>query len=239
MKKSIIAFASIVILSSCAELQQVVNSLPQQTSGGMGLSNIDIGNGLKQALNNGITKQVSKLTQTDGFYKNQLVKILLPQELQKVDNGLRKIGLGKMADEGIKMLNRAAEDAVKNATPIFVNAIKQMSFTDAKQILLGNKNAATQYLKNKTTASLTRSFTPVIQKSFARVGADRIWSNIIQKYNSIPLTNNVNPNLTDYVTGQALKGVYSMIAIEEGQIRTKLGARTSDLLRRVFALQDR
>lgn len=222
-------------LTACAELQHVVNQLPQ--TGGV-LSNTDIAAGLRQALDFGIEKQVSKLTQTDGFYKNNLVKILLPNELQKVDKGLRDIGLSKLADEGLKVLNRAAEDAVKEATPIFVNAVKEITFNDAKNILLGNDDAATQYLTSKTQTSLYDKFHPVINESFSKVGADQIWDNLITKYNSIPFTNNVNPDLTDYVTGEALKGVYTMIAVEEKEIRNKISSRTTDLLRKVFALQD-
>lgn len=236
--KKVIFILSILFLSSCAELQQVVNSLPQTTGGGFGVSNIDIANGLRQALDNGIDKQVTKLTQKDGFYRNQLVKILLPQELQKVDKTLRDVGLGKLADEGLKAINRAAEDAVKESTPIFVNAVKQITFNDARQILLGNDRAATAYLETKTNSALYAKFNPVINRSFSKVGADKIWTNIITKYNALPLTNNVNPDLTDYVTQQALKGVYKMIAVEEKEIRTKLSSRTTDLLRRVFALQD-
>ncbi len=235
MKKSLIALFTIFTLTSCAELQGVVDSLPQ---GGGVLSNADIAAGLRQALDFGIDKQVTKLTQTDGFYKNELVKILLPAELQKVDKGLRDIGLGNLADEGLKALNRAAEDAVKEATPIFVNAVKDITFTDAKNILLGSDNAATQYLTNKTQASLYDKFHPVINNSFSKVGADEIWSNLINRYNAIPFTNDVNPDLTDYVTSEALKGVYTMIAVEEKEIRTKVSSRTTDLLRRVFVLQD-
>lgn len=237
MKRIFILF-SLLIMSGCAELQQVVNSLPQTTTGGIGISNLDIANGLRSALDNGIDKQVSKLTKQDGFYRNQLVKILLPQELQKVDKTLRDVGLGKLADEGLKVINRAAEDAVKEATPIFVSAVKQITFDDARQILMGNDNSATSYLKGKTQNQLYQKFNPVINRSFSKVGADKIWSNIIKKYNTIPLTNNVNPDLTDYVTNEALKGVFKMIAVEEKEIRTKLSSRTTDLLRRVFALQD-
>ncbi|UZO80930.1 DUF4197 domain-containing protein [Aquimarina sp. ERC-38] len=235
--KKILLLCCLMTIFSCAELQQVVNSLPTQGTG-IGLSNVDIANGLKQALDKGISKQVSKLTKTDGFYKNQLAKILLPAELQKVDNTLRKVGLNKLADEGLKILNRAAEDAVKEATPIFVNAVKQMTFNDAKQILLGDDKAATSYLQSATNSALYNKFNPVIKKSFSKVGADKIWTNIINKYNTIPLTNNVNPNLTDYVTQEALKGVYTMIAVEEKQIRNNLNSRTTDLLKKVFALQD-
>ncbi|MAB47826.1 MAG: hypothetical protein CMC05_04260 [Flavobacteriaceae bacterium] len=221
-------------LTACAELQNVINELPQTT----GISNEDMAAGLRQALDLGIDKQVTKLTQKDGFYKNELVKILLPEELQKVDDALRKVGLSSLADEGIKALNRAAEDAVKEATPIFVNAVKEITFNDAKNILLGNDDAATQYLTSKTQTQLYDKFKPVISNSFGKVGADQIWNNLITKYNNLPLTSNVNPDLTDYVTTEALKGVYTMIAVEEKEIRTKVSSRTTDLLKKVFALQD-
>ncbi len=233
MMRRILSFIIIFNLTACAELQDVMGQLPQ---GGIG--NEEIAAGLRQSLDFGIEKQVSKLTQTDGYYNNELVKILLPDELQKVDKALRDIGLGNLADEGIKALNRAAEDAVKQATPIFVDAVKEITFTDAKNILIGSDNAATQYLTGKTQEALYDKFNPVIQSSFSKVGADQIWTNLINKYNSIPFTNNVNPDLTDYVTGEALKGVYTMIAVEEKEIRTKISSRTTDLLRKVFALQD-
>jgi hypothetical protein len=181
---------------------------------------------------------VSKLTQTYVFFKNELFKILWPQDIQKVDKTLRDIVLSSLADEGLKVLNRAAEDAVKEATPIFVNAVKEITFADAKNILLGSDDAATQYLTGKTQTELYAKFHPVINSSFSKVGADKIWGNLISKYNSLPLTNDVNPDLTDYVTSEALKGVYTMIAIEEKNIRTKLSSRTTDLLKKVFALQD-
>lgn len=232
--KKIIAVLILFSLVSCAELQGVIDSLPTDA----GLSDQMIGSGLKQALDFGIDKQVKKLTSKDGFYKNQLVKIALPAELQKVDKTLRSLGLGKLADEGVKALNRAAEDAVKEATPIFVNAVKEITFNDVKTILLGTDNAATQYLEGKTTTALYDKFNPVIKNSFGKVGADQIWTNLITRYNAIPLTADVNPDLTDYVTQQALQGVYKMIAVEEKQIRTKSQSRTTDLLKRVFALQD-
>jgi hypothetical protein len=222
-------------LFSCAELQQAVNTLPQ---GAGGISNADIAAGLRQALDNGIDKQVSKLTQTDGFYRNELVKILLPPELQAVDRTLRDIGMGNLADEGLRVLNRAAEDAVKEATPIFVNAVRQITFDDARTILMGPDNAATQYLSNRTTQELYGRFNPVISNSLDKVGATQVWGNIITQYNSLPFTTNVNPDLADYVTQEAMKGVFNMIAVEEKEIRNNFAARTSDILRRVFALQD-
>ncbi len=235
MKKISLLFL-VFIITSCAELQQVVNSYPQG-NGGV-LTNADIAAGLRQALDNGIDKQVSKLTQTDGFYRNEMVKILLPQELQKVDKTLRDIGLGNLADEGLKVLNRAAEDAVNEATPIFVSAVKDITFTDARDILLGTDTAATQYLSGKTSNQLYSKFNPVVSSSLDKVGATEVWNNIITQYNSIPLTSNVNPDLADYVTREAMKGVFNMIAVEEKEIRNNLASRTTDLLRRVFALQD-
>ena len=234
MIKRILVLIVAIQFAGCAELQNVINNLPN----GGGLSQEQIGNGLRQALDNGIKNQVTKLTSKDGFYRNELVKILLPEELQAVDKGLRKIGLSNLADEGIKVLNRAAEDAVKTATPIFVNAVKDITFADAKNILLGEQNAATMYLQSKTSESLHKSFSPVINNSFSKVGADKIWNNLITKYNSIPFVKKVNPDLTGYVTDQALKGVFTMITQEEKGIREKVGLRSTALLKQVFALQD-
>ncbi|MCL5128526.1 MULTISPECIES: DUF4197 domain-containing protein [unclassified Algibacter] len=230
-----LAFLLIFNLTACAELQQVVDNLPQTSSV---LGNTEIASGLREALELGIDKQVTKLTQTDGFFKNDLVKILLPEELQKVDKALRDIGLSSLADEGLKVLNRAAEDAVKESTPIFIDAVKDITFADAKDILLGSNDAATQYLTSKTETALYAKFNPVIKSSFSKVGADEIWSNLINKYNALPFTSDVNPDLTDYVTGEALKGVFTMIAVEETEIRTKTASRSTDLLKKVFALQD-
>ena len=232
--KKILVLAVAISLSSCAEMQQVLNQFPQT----QGIGGVDIAGGLKEALNNGISKQVTKLTATDGFYRNEAVKILLPEELRKVDAGLRRIGLSSLADEGLKVLNRAAEDAVKEATPIFVDAVRNMTFMDAKTILMGNESSATTYLQNSTSTALYGKFNPVIKNSFTKVGADKVWTNIITKYNSIPLVNKVNPDLTDYVTNQALNGVFKMVAVEEKNIRTNLSARTSVLLQKVFAMQD-
>lgn len=238
--KKILILALVFSLGSYAQvketLTQKITKLSTQISG---VGGVDIASGLKEALNKGITQQVSKLTAVDGFYKNEAVKILMPAELQKVDATLRRVGLGSLADEGVKVLNRAAEDAVKEATPIFVSAVKNMSFTDAKNILLGNQNAATTYLQNSTTTALYGKFNPVIKSSFEKVGADVVWKNIINKYNTIPLVKKVNTDLTDYTTNQALAGVFKMIAVEEKDIRTNINARTTPVLKSVFAMQDK
>lgn len=236
MKKVIFLLVIAFTFNSCGSLNEIVNSIPQG-SGGV-LSQADIGMGLKQALDQGINQEVSKLMAKDGFYKNELVKILLPEELQKVDDGLRKIGLSSVADEGLKLLNRAAEDATKEALPIFVDAVKGISFNDAKQILLGDQRAATAYLENSTQQALYAKFSPIINNKLGEVGATELWSGAINKYNALPLTSNVNPDLTDYVTQKALEGVFKMIAQEEIEIRSKVSSRSTDLLQRVFALQD-
>jgi len=232
-------------LSACAELKDAVNQLPDGTFSQLPsvyassqVSDDTIAAGLRAALDQGIEKQVSKLTQPDGFFKNELVKILLPEELQKVDSGLRSIGLSSLADKGLEVLNRAAEDAVSESTPIFIDAVKGITFADAKNILLGSDDAATQYLSGKTNSALYDKFSPVIQNSLGKVGADAVWSNIIDRYNAIPFVSTVNPDLTDYVSQQALSGVFKMISIEETDIRNQLSSRTTNLLRRVFALQD-
>jgi Protein of unknown function (DUF4197) len=221
-----------------AQLKDLIKQITPKTAKSA-TTGLDISAGLKEALNKGITKQVSKLTATDGFYKNNAVKILMPTELQKVDKALRSMGMSNLADEGIKSLNRAAEDAVKEATPIFVNSIKTMSITDARTILMGNDTAATSYLQKSTSSALYTKFSPVVQQSIGKVGADKVWASIITKYNKLPLVSKVNPDITDYVTNKAMEGVFKMIAVEEKSIRGNLSSRTSDLLKQVFALQDK
>ena len=233
MFKKIILIVLVFQLSACNELQQIL-----ENTGEVGLTNFQIANGLKEALQNGVSNQVTTLGGVDGFYKNELVKILLPQELQKVDRALRDIGLSNLADKGLQVLNRAAEDAVGEAIPIFKNAILDMSITDAKNILMGNQDAATRYLQNSSSNALKGKFTPIIQNSFHKVGADKVWTDVINAYNKIPFVNKVNPNLTEYTTNEAMKGVFTMVAVEEQKIRTNIKSRTSDLLRKVFSLQD-
>lgn len=231
--KKIIAIAGIMILSSCAELQTIASQFPQ------GVTDAEISSGLKQALEFGIEKEVTNLAKEDGFFSNELVRIALPPELQKVDKTLRDVGLGALADEGLRVLNRAAEDAVGEGIPVFAEAVKGITFADARNILLGADNAATLYLSGRTEEELYTRFNPIISNSLDKVGATEVWRNIIQKYNSLPVTSNVNPDLPDYVTNEALDGVFLMISKEEKEIRNNISARTTDLLRKVFAVQDR
>ena len=235
MKKTILPFTFLFTLvffgipSVFAQLPKISNPL----------SETEISKGLKEALNNGITKQVSLLTEKDGFLKNEAVKIILPGELKKVDKQLRQMGMEKLADKGIELLNRAAEDAVKEATPIFIDAVKEMTFTDAKNILLGNESAATTYLQTNTSTTLYDKFNPVIKQSFTKVGADKVWKEIITQYNRIPFIKKVTPDLTDYTTKKAMEGVFKMIAIEEKELRTKISTRNTAVLKKVFELQDK
>ncbi|MFZ4436641.1 MAG: DUF4197 domain-containing protein [Flavobacterium psychrophilum] len=241
MKKLVFALLLLPLLSWGQFNQLIKNAtkqvLPVKTAGTTG--GVDVAAGLKEALQNGISKQVSLLTAEDGFLKNDLVKIPVPDEMQKVSNTLNNLGMSNLTNEGIKTMNRAAEMAVKEATPVFVEAIKNMSFSDAKAILMGNKTEATTYLQKATTTSLYAKFKPVVQQAIGKAGADKVWSTIITKYNSVPMVAKVNPDINEYVTQKALEGVFKMIAVEETKIRESSSSRTSDLLQKVFALQDK
>ncbi len=240
MKKYVLALMLLPLVSN-AQLKDLLGKASdavKSKTGTNALSTTDISKGLKEALQKGVEKEVSKLTATDGFYKNEVVKILLPAELQKVDNTLRKMGMSKLADEGIKVLNRAAEEAVKEAVPVFTDAITKMTITDAKNILMGDDRAATSYLEKSSSETLYAKFNPVVVSSLDKVGANKVWAGLIQKYNSLPMVSKVNADLDDYVTSQAMAGVFKMIAVEEKNIRNNLASRTSGLLKKVFALQD-
>jgi len=215
---------------------QQQGSTPSQGSSASGfgnLSNSDIASGLKEALTIGAKNAAGRLSVTDGFFKNAMIKILLPKEAQQVEKTLRSIGMGSIVDKAILSMNRAAEDAAKQAAPIFVNAITSITIQDGLNILKGGNNAATNYLKGKTTGALTTAFKPVIQKSLNKVGAPDIWKSVFSTYNKISL-NKVNPDLTGYVTERALNGLFVTIAEEEAKIRTNPAAQVTSLLQKVF-----
>lgn len=197
------------------------------------LTQTEISSGLKQALNLGVTEGVKKLGVTDGFYKNEMVKILMPEKLRKIDTTLRNLGMGSLADQGVKLLNRAAEDAVTEATPIFANAITSMTITDAKNILLGNNTAATNFLQTKMQGQLFTAFQPKVQASLGKVGADTVWKNIISKYNTLT-GQAVTTDLNEYVTTETINGVFKMVAEKETGIRNNSALRTTSLLEKVF-----
>lgn len=237
MKKKLILIPFLFILfCSCDTLNQVAQSTVQQYGNP---TNLEISNGLKQALELGTGKSSDQLSVTNGFFGNAAIKILFPPEAQKVEKTLRSIGLGKLADNVILSLNRAAEDAAGKAKPIFVNAIKQMTLTDVTNILLGSRDAATQYFKRTTTMQLAASFKPVIQTSLNNVGATKYYTDAANAYNKVPFVSKVNPDISDYVTQRAIEGLFVEIAQEELNIRQNLGARTTPLLQKVFGYYDR
>lgn len=201
------------------------------------LTSTQISSGLKEALSIGVTDGVKKLALTDGFLKNEAVKILMPEKLRKVDMTLRSVGLGSLADEGVKLLNRAAEDAVTEAAPIFTNAITSMTITDAKNILLGSNNAATNYLQSKTQSQLFTAFQPKVKASLGKVGADAVWKNLISKYNTFT-GQSVTTDLNEYVTTETINGVFKMVADKENGIRNTPAMRTTSILQKVFGAQD-
>lgn len=199
-----------------------------------GLSTEEITQGLKEALTIGAEKSATQLSGIDGFFKNAAIKILLPLEAKKVQEIVSKVpGGNKLVDDAILSMNRAAEDAAKSATPIFVNAIKNMSISDAWNILKGSDTAATQYLRKQTTASLTEAFRPVIQQSLEKVNATQHWNTVFSTYNKFALQK-VNPDLTAYVTDKALAGIFYQVALEEQKIRKDPIAQTTNLLKKVF-----
>jgi hypothetical protein len=242
MKKIITLFILAAFFSTTSEgqgLNGLINKAKNAVSGKPGaLSNDDIVSGLKEALTVGSQKGSSALSQVDGFFGNAALKILLPPEAQKVESTLRKVGLGKQVDDAILSMNRAAEDACKSAAPIFGNAIKQMSFQDALGILKGSDTAATGYLRGKTTADLTTAFRPVIEQSLEKVNATKYWNTLITSYNKVNFLGGgqkINPDLSAYVTDKALSGIFFQVAIEEKSIRKDPLARTSEILKKVFA----
>lgn len=201
------------------------------------LTSTQISSGLKEALSLGVTEGVKKLGVTNGFLKNETVKILMPEKLRVIDTKLRAFGLGSLADQGVKLLNRAAEDAVVEAAPIFTKAITSMTITDAKNILLGSNNAATNYLQTKTQNQLFTAFQPKVKASLGKVGADRVWTNLISKYNTLT-GQTVSTDLNEYVTNETINGVFKMVAEKESGIRNTPAMRTTSILQKVFGAQD-
>ncbi|MDB4999468.1 MAG: hypothetical protein JWR76_545 [Mucilaginibacter sp.] len=225
-----------LIFSGCDTLSQVAQTTVNQSANP---SALEIGNGLKQALEIGTTKSSDQLSAVNGFFANAAIKILFPPEAQKVERTLRSIGMGKLADDVILSLNRAAEDAAGKAKPIFVNAIKQMTLQDVTNILLGSQDAATQYFKRTTTSQLAESFKPVVQASLNKVGATKYYGDAAATYNKVPFASKVNPDISDYVTQKAISGLFVEIAQEELNIRQNLSARTTPLLQKVFSFYDK
>ncbi|OKS88575.1 DUF4197 domain-containing protein [Mucilaginibacter polytrichastri] len=240
MKKGIV---TLLLAAACIPLTSFDYAPHHYTATVKGLpipSNAEIISGLKQALQQGTVKSSDQLSALNGFFGNAAIKILMPPEAQKAEKTLRKLGMNKLCDNVILSLNRAAEDAAKQAKPIFVNAVKQMTVQDAANILTGSNDAATQYFKRTTTAALSTQFKPVVHSSLSNVGATNLYTQLATQYNKIPFTfNKLNPDLDDYVTQKAIDGLFYQIALEELNIRQNLTARTTPVLQKVFGFLDK
>jgi hypothetical protein len=239
MKKLTISLALLffICFSGFAQLSKLKKAA-QNLAGGGQLSSEEIANGLKEALTTGISKGSDIVSQVDGYFKNPEIKLPFPPEAQKAEIKLRQIGMGAEVDKFVVSLNRAAEDAAKEAKPIFITAIKSMTIQDAAGILRGEPDAATRYLDRTTSTPLKNKFLPVVKNSLAKVNATKYYADLINTYNKIPLVQKMNPNLDEYATDKAIAGLFIMIAKEEKNIRNNPGARTTELLRKVFGSQN-
>jgi hypothetical protein len=226
---------SVVSFAQSGLLKKASGLLTKATGGSTSLSNDDIVAGLKEALSVGAQNSATKLSATDGFFANAAIKVLMPPEAQKVEKTLRSVGMGKLVDDAILSMNRAAESASKSAAPIFVNAIKSMSINDALGILKGSDTAATGYLRGKTASALTTAFRPVIDTALQKTSATHYWKTVFDAYNKLPTTfNKINPDLAGYVTEKSLGGLFYQVAQEEQKIRKDPAAQVTDILKKVF-----
>lgn len=233
--------AAVISFQSCttAQINQGVGMVLGGTTPNQPVTEAEVGSGLREALQVGIGKGAAQAGQADGYFKNPLIKLLFPPEAQKLESRLRQIGLGAECDKFILALNRGAENAAVEAKPIFVQAIKDLTFKDVWGILTGEKNAATNYLRRTTTNQLVGKFKPHLTASIQKTNATRLYGELVTRYNQIPLVQKVNPDLADYATNKAVEGLFTLVEQEEANIRANPVARTTDLLRRVFARQDR
>lgn len=202
---------------------------------GVGLKDDEIIAGLKEALNVGINNAGSLASKKDGFNKNNLIRIPFPEEAKKMEDKLRLVGMGAQVDSFEFALNKAAELASKEAAPIFLQAIKNMNVKDGLKILRGNDYAATKYLSIQTSDSLYQVFKPIVEKAIKTVKVTQYWNPLASRYNKIPLTTKVNPDLEDYTTQKAMDGLFKLLAQEEKKIRNNPAARVTGLLKKVFA----
>jgi hypothetical protein len=238
------SFCLIVLVALCnaqlPSLKKIKSTVEQQiestTVKNLGMndnSNSEISSGLKEALQQGVRFSVEKLGAVDGFFKDSLLKILLPPDARKAESRLRQLGLGNEVDRALLAMNRGAEKAVSTSTDVFTQAIRQLNIQDAVGILRGNQDAATQYLIRTCRESLTRSMKPIVQQALNQVEATRYWDDVVRPYNRFS-QQKINPDLTDYVTDKALDGLFNRIAAEEQRIRLNPVARTTELLQKVF-----
>ncbi|PRY89234.1 DUF4197 domain-containing protein [Mongoliibacter ruber] len=230
-------FLCCLFLLSCSSAD--INRILQAAGGSAPLTQEEVSQGLKEALIQGISKGADQASETDGFFGNDMIRILLPEDARRVENTLRQIGLGSEVDRALLAINRGAESAAKEAKPIFINAIRQLTIQDAFNLLQGDQDAATTFLRRTTEDQLIALFQPKIEESLNQVGATRFYGDIANTYNAIPLTNrSIDPDLNAYVTDKAIDGLFKLIEEEEKNIRENPLQRTSALMRRVFAAQD-
>jgi hypothetical protein len=228
-------FAALIALSLCLSSCETLSQVAGGTNTQGGVTQAEAGQGIKEALGNGLVKAVLQLNKEDGFFKDAIYKVLLPPDAQKVERTLRNVGLGSMVDKAILQINRGAEDAVGYAKPIFVDAIKQMTLTDAINIVRGGDTSATHYFREKTVGKLVATFLPIIKSSLDKVEATKYYGDIVTKYNNFPTTlKKINPDLPGYVTDRATNALFDLIAKEEKNIRENPVARTTDILKKVF-----
>lgn len=234
MKKNLISLVLISIFCfSCSEIQNVVNNLPVETKP-QPLTNEEVIKGLKEALKVGTDSAVARTSKIDGFYKNPLIFIPFPPEAEKMKNKLIELGFEEQVNKFVETLNRGAELAAKQAAPIFVDAIINMSIQDGFAILNGGENAATNFLREKTTDQLKAKFRPIIHDALQQVEITRYWNPLVETYNKIPFVEKMNPDLDAYVTDRAVSGLFLMIEQQEKAIRKDPMARVNDILKRVF-----
>lgn len=241
MKRFKTILATGLLISSCLSLNAQLPKINKELSSKVpssfknsSLTEDEVARGIKEALNKGIENGVNLLSAKDGYFKDLTVKIPLPSEAKQIEEKLRKIGQGQLVDNTIESINRAAEDAANSSKELFVNAIKELTLQDVMNILNGEQNAATIYLSNHTRKQLVLKFKPIVEASLNNVGATKHWETMISAYNKIPLVQKINPDLVDYATNKAIDGLFIKIEKEEIEIRKNPGARTSDLLKKVF-----
>ncbi len=239
MKRLIAGISLMLVACTTAQINQTLSDASKMIGEDKPLTTAEVGEGLKEALIKGVSNGSDLASQVDGYFKNPAIKIPFPPDVKKVEDRLRQMGLGSEVDKFVMTLNRGAEDAAKEAKPIFIAAIKQMTIDDAWAILKGEPDAATQYLKRTTSGELKNKFMPVIQNSLDKVSATKYYGDLVSRYNSIPLVQKVNPDLNDYATDMAIQGLFIMIANEEKNIRKDPLARTTELLKRVFGSQQK
>ncbi len=237
--KNNICVAAFILMMACTSTQinQTLNTIGDVLNEDQ-LTGDQVASGLKEALIKGISNGSSQASKLDGYFKNSQIKLPFPPDVQKVETKLRQIGLDKEVDKFILTLNRGAEEAAKEAKPIFVAAIKSMTIQDAWGILKGEDNAATEYLIKATSTQLKGKFQPVMKRALDKTNATKYYSSIITTYNKVPFVDKVNDDLEGYATDKAIEGLFLLISKEEKKIREDPVARTTDLLKKVFAAQD-